>query len=110
MTAATYDLVAVNPKLKRANPGERTRCYQGVGPDGKDPRTANPAAGRLFTCLNMTMAEFAEQIPIRANGYFTELPGGVASGGIEVDVGMPGLDCRSVGEGHGGFARADEQC
>jgi hypothetical protein len=34
--------------------------------------------------------------------FLAELPGGIAAGGIEVDVGMPGLDCRSVGEGHGG--------
>lgn len=31
-----------------------------------------------------------------------ELPRGVAGGGIEVDVGMPGLDRRGFREGHGG--------
>ena len=72
-----YALVAVKPKLKRADPSNRTSCNEGPGPDGKDPRTTNPAAGRLFTCLNMTMAQFAEQIPNRAGGYFQELPGGV---------------------------------
>ena len=42
--------------------------------------------------------------------FLAELPSGIAAGGVEVDVGMPGLDCRGVGEGHGGFARADGQC
>ena len=32
-----------------------------------------------------------------------ELPGGVAGGGIEVDVGVPGLDGGGFREGHGGL-------
>jgi hypothetical protein len=32
---------------------------------------------------------------------FAKLPGGVAGGGVEVDVGMPGLDGRGGEEGHG---------
>jgi uncharacterized protein (TIGR03435 family) len=72
-----YALVAVKPKLKPADPTNRQGCKEGPGPDGKDPRTTNPAASRLLTCLNTTMADFAAQIPIRANGYFMDLPGGV---------------------------------
>jgi uncharacterized protein (TIGR03435 family) len=63
-------LKADKPKLKAANPANRTLCKEGPGADGKDPRTANPAVGRLLTCQNMTMAEFAEQLPLRASGYF----------------------------------------
>jgi uncharacterized protein (TIGR03435 family) len=74
---AGYALVAVKPKLKAADPSNRPGCKEGPGPDGKDPRTLNPAAGRLVTCLNMSVADFAAQIPVRANGYFMDLPGGV---------------------------------
>jgi uncharacterized protein (TIGR03435 family) len=72
-----YALVAVKPKLKPADPTNRAGCKEGPGADGKDPRTTNPAASRLVTCLNMSMADFAAQIPNRAGGYFMELPGGV---------------------------------
>jgi uncharacterized protein (TIGR03435 family) len=72
-----YALVAVKPKLKAADPSNRPGCKEGPGADGKDPRIANPAASRLVTCLNMTMAEFAQQIPLSANGYFGQFPGGV---------------------------------
>jgi len=64
-----YTLVAVSPKLRKADPKERTRCVEGPGPDGKDPRIANPILGRLFTCTNMTMAEFAEELQNQAPGY-----------------------------------------
>ena len=33
-----YTLVAVAPKMTKADPTERTLCKQGPGPDGKDPR------------------------------------------------------------------------
>jgi uncharacterized protein (TIGR03435 family) len=64
-----FTLVAANPKMKKADPLNRTHCKEGPGPDGKDPRIANPILGRLLTCSNMTMAQFAEQIPLLANGY-----------------------------------------
>jgi Protein of unknown function (DUF3738) len=35
---SAYTLIAVNPKLKKADPLSRTRCKEGPGPDGKDPR------------------------------------------------------------------------
>jgi len=64
-----YTLVAVNPKMKKGDPQARTGCKEGPGPDGKDPRIANPILGRLMTCQNMTMAEFGDQLRILANGY-----------------------------------------
>jgi uncharacterized protein (TIGR03435 family) len=68
--ADAYTLVAAKPKLKTtADPLIRTNCKDGPGADGKDPRTANPVNGRLLTCVNITMAQFAEQLPLRANGY-----------------------------------------
>ena len=43
-----YTLIAVNPKLRKADPLSRTRCKEGPGPDGKDPRTANPVLIGVF--------------------------------------------------------------
>jgi uncharacterized protein (TIGR03435 family) len=64
-----YTLVAASPKLKKADPSSRTHCIEGPGPGEKDPRIANPVLGRLIHCQNMTMAEFAEQLPDLASGY-----------------------------------------
>lgn len=64
-----YVLSAAKPKLLKANPNNRTECKEGPGADGKDPRIANPQLNRLFTCYNMTMAQFAEILPNRMPGY-----------------------------------------
>jgi uncharacterized protein (TIGR03435 family) len=66
---AGYVLTAGKLKLQKADPANRTGCVEGPGPDGKDPRVATPVLSRLLTCRNMTIAQFAEQLPIRANGY-----------------------------------------
>jgi uncharacterized protein (TIGR03435 family) len=64
-----YNLVAVKPKLKKADPVSRTWYKEGPGPDGNDPRNKNPLLSRLITVQNMTMAQFAEKLPIIASGY-----------------------------------------
>lgn len=64
-----YTLVAVNPKIKKGDPQARTGCKEGPGPDGKDPRIANPILGRLLTCQNMSMAQFGDELRNLANGY-----------------------------------------
>ncbi len=64
-----YVLTAIKPKLQKADPSNRTGCHEGPGPDGKDPRIANPVLSRLLTCQNMTIAQLAEQLPNLANGY-----------------------------------------
>ena len=65
-----YTLVAVKPHLKpTADPTERTRCNEGPGPDGKDPRTANPILNRLLTCQNMTIAQIGDELQHVAAGY-----------------------------------------
>lgn len=64
-----YSLIASNPKMKKADPTERATCKEGPGPDGKDPRIANPILSRLVTCQNMTMAEFANRLQLLAGGY-----------------------------------------
>jgi uncharacterized protein (TIGR03435 family) len=63
-------LTANKPKLTKADPANRSLCKEGPGKDGKDPRTANPVLGRLIACQNLTMTQFAEQLPIQASGYF----------------------------------------
>jgi len=64
-----YTLIAVNPKMKKADPTNRTGCKEGPGPDGKDPRIATPILARLLNCQNMTMAQLAEALPTQAGGY-----------------------------------------
>lgn len=64
-----YTLVAAGPHLTKADPTNRTGCKDGPGPDGKDPRINNPQLGRLVSCLNITMAQFAAQLQTMASGY-----------------------------------------
>ncbi len=65
-----YTLIAVKPKLKPTlDPTERTRCKEGPGPDGKDPRIASPVLNRLITCQNMTLAQIGDELQHVANGY-----------------------------------------
>ena len=70
----TFVLSAVKPKLKPADPAGRTKFYEGAAPDAKDPRTANPALGRLVTCQNITMAQFALLLNGMAPGYIQNQP------------------------------------
>jgi uncharacterized protein (TIGR03435 family) len=64
-----YNLVAVKPKLKPADPTNRTSFKEGPGADGKDPRNTNPTLSRLVTFQNMTMAQFADVLQKIAPGY-----------------------------------------
>lgn len=65
-----YSLVAVKPKLKPTpDPTERTKCTEGPGVDGKDPRIASPILNRLITCQNMTVAQIGDELQHVANGY-----------------------------------------
>jgi uncharacterized protein (TIGR03435 family) len=64
-----YDLVAMSPKMTPADPKSRTRCSEGPGPDGKDPRIANPVLNRLLTCQNVTMPELGDLLQSLAPGY-----------------------------------------
>jgi uncharacterized protein (TIGR03435 family) len=67
-----YTLIAEKPKLQPADPANRTRFLNGPAPGMKDPRDASPILNRLVTCQNMTMAQFAEDLPRIANGYIKE--------------------------------------
>ena len=67
--ATAFVLTAMKPKLKKADPANRTGFHEGPGADGKDPRISNPAASRLVTCENMTMKQLAQNLPMIAGGY-----------------------------------------
>jgi uncharacterized protein (TIGR03435 family) len=69
-----YSLVAVKPKLRKADPLSRTEFKLGPGPDGKDPRNANPMLFALWTFQNVTMAQFAERLPTIGAGYIHRRP------------------------------------
>jgi uncharacterized protein (TIGR03435 family) len=64
-----YTLIAVKPKMQKADPESRTRYKEGPGADGKDPRIKNPILARLVTVQNMTMEQFAAKLQNIASGY-----------------------------------------
>jgi uncharacterized protein (TIGR03435 family) len=64
-----YTLVAVKPKMKKADPNSRIKYKEGPASGEKDPRDKNPILSRLVTCQNMTMAEFAAKLKDIAPGY-----------------------------------------
>ena len=65
-----YTLIAVKPKMKKADPNSRTLFKEGPATlESKDPRNSNPSLARLVTIQNMTMAEFAEKLQSIAPGY-----------------------------------------
>ena len=63
-----YTLVAVKPRLKKADPSTRTGCKA----DANAPILFSTSAGipaRPFTCRNITMAQFADQLRTIAGSY-----------------------------------------
>jgi uncharacterized protein (TIGR03435 family) len=65
----TYVLTAAKPKLTKADPNSRTRWKEGTDTDSKNGKNANSTLGRLVSCQNVTMAQFAEMLPGIAPGY-----------------------------------------
>ena len=78
-----YQLVAVKPTLRRADPANRPGCIEGPAAGEKDPRIANPVASRLVTCLNTSVFDFLAELRNRANGYLAQLPSAVDATGLE---------------------------
>jgi uncharacterized protein (TIGR03435 family) len=67
---SSYALTAAKPKLQPADPTRRSKCQDPpLTSDPKDPRVANPALTRLLLCQNVTMAQFAEILPLQVGGY-----------------------------------------
>ncbi len=67
--STAFVLTSLKPKMKKADPANRTGFHEGPGADGKDPRLVTPAAGRLVTCENMTMKQLAQNLGMIAGGY-----------------------------------------
>jgi uncharacterized protein (TIGR03435 family) len=105
---SAYTLTAVKPKLQKADPANRTGCKEGPGADGKDPRIANPILSRLFTCQNMTIAQFAELLPLRMNGYVRTpvLDSTGLEGAYDFTLSFSGVGLLQSGGGRGGDASA----
>ncbi|HVW07411.1 MAG TPA: TIGR03435 family protein [Bryobacteraceae bacterium] len=51
-----YRLVAVKPRMKKADPASRSHCIRANGPAGSPPGT------QTMTCQNMTMDDFVDQL------------------------------------------------
>jgi uncharacterized protein (TIGR03435 family) len=101
---SAYVLTAPNSKLKTGDPTARTHCENGPGPDGKDPRIANPVLNRLVYCQNMTMPEMAKK--------FKEVAGGYISGDVVDETGLTGsydfvLSFSGAGQFQGGIPASD---
>jgi uncharacterized protein (TIGR03435 family) len=62
-----FTLVADKPKLKPADPANRTGCRVTRGPLPLDPGAGPPP--QQVTCRNMTMAQFADDLPRIAQVY-----------------------------------------
>jgi uncharacterized protein (TIGR03435 family) len=62
---------AVKPKLKKADPANRTGCNTSTQTTAAAPSTPfGPLlAGRVVTCQNITMAQFADQLSIFGSTY-----------------------------------------
>lgn len=63
-----YTLVAVKPKLRKADPSNRAGCREAAA-QAKDPRNTNPALSQLVSCTNVTMEQFAAQLQPMAGEY-----------------------------------------
>jgi uncharacterized protein (TIGR03435 family) len=51
-----YSLVAVKPKMKKADPGSRTHCIRGSAPAG------SPPGSTMLTCQNIAMGDFVDEL------------------------------------------------
>jgi uncharacterized protein (TIGR03435 family) len=73
---SAYTLVAVKPKMKKADPNSRTYCKNTNAPPNAPP------GSQVITCQNATMAQFAERLQNAAPGLnwpiedATEIEGG----------------------------------
>jgi uncharacterized protein (TIGR03435 family) len=73
---SAYTLVAVKPKLKKADPASRTYCKNTNAPPNAPP------GSQVITCQNVTMAQFADRLQNMAPGLnwpiedVTEIEGG----------------------------------
>jgi uncharacterized protein (TIGR03435 family) len=70
--AAVFVLTAMkNPKLKPADPSERSECVISRGQTGGG---ASAMPLKVYTCRNTSMGRFAQLIKAQAAGYFQQQP------------------------------------
>jgi uncharacterized protein (TIGR03435 family) len=103
--SAAFVLTALKPKMKKADPANRTGYHEGPGADGKDPRIANPAVGRLVACENMTMKQLAQNLPMMAGGYIqgaTVYDETGVEGAFDFTLSFSGAGMAGGGGGRGG--------
>jgi uncharacterized protein (TIGR03435 family) len=63
-----FDLVADGPKMAKADPTQRTRCFNGAPPGSAAAARPQPFA-RQVTCVNISMEQFAQVLPSISGGY-----------------------------------------
>ena len=63
-----FELLADSPKMAKADPATRTRCFEGA-PPGSPAAAKPPQFPRLVTCQNISMEQFAQMLPSIAGGY-----------------------------------------
>jgi uncharacterized protein (TIGR03435 family) len=63
-----FTIVADDPKLTKADPTRRTRCFEGA-PAGSPAAAKPPQFPRLVTCQNVSMEQFGQLLPMIAGGY-----------------------------------------
>lgn len=63
-----YTIVADEPKMAKADPTRRTRCFEGA-PAGSPAAAKPPQFPRLVTCQNITMEQFGQLLPGISGGY-----------------------------------------
>ena len=67
-----FVIVADNPKMAKADPTKRTRCYNGA-PAGSAAAARPQPFARQVTCENVTMEQFAQMLP-NFVGNYTRVP------------------------------------
>jgi uncharacterized protein (TIGR03435 family) len=66
---SAYTLVAVHPKLTKADPTTRAGFKDGFAVNGQQTAAASPNIFRVVTAQNVTMAQFAEHLQKAAPSY-----------------------------------------
>jgi uncharacterized protein (TIGR03435 family) len=71
VTAYNLELAGlkVDPKLKVADPAERTKCGEGPMPGEKHFGTIAPNLDRVFHCQNVTLTEFGRELTYYAYDF-----------------------------------------
>jgi uncharacterized protein (TIGR03435 family) len=67
-----FEIVAEGPKMAKADPATRTRCYEGP-PANSPPGAKPPPFPVLITCQNVSMEQFGQMLP-RIAGRYTFVP------------------------------------